>query len=213
MGGQTDIAYLFIKKKIMEGDYRPSQKLTENELSKIIGVSRNTVKNALLKLEQENLVTVEPNKGASIKSFTLEEVLNYFEIREVLEGLVVKTVAKVISDSELTQLQKVLEAMSVKLEHNRLDEYSHLNRQFHNNIYQLASNVQAVELINMIKTQLIRYHFRTILIPGRNQESMKEHQRIYEALEKHDELEAQAAVMNHVSNVRQTIKENYQLLI
>lgn len=213
MSGQTDTAYTYIKQKILEGEFRPAQKLTELQLSEAIGVSRNTVKKALLKLEQENLVTVEDNKGASIKSFTLDEVINYLEIREVLEGLVARAVAKSITDSELKQLKAILGTMTTSIENMKLDEYSKANKAFHSLIYSLAKNKQAVELINIISTQLIRYQFRTILVPGRTKGSYQEHQEIFDALSAHDEKRTEEAIRNHVSNVRQTIQDHYHYLI
>lgn len=213
MAGQTDMAYQYIKQKILEGEFRPAQNLTENQLSEVIGVSRNTIKKALLKLQQEKLVTIVDNKGASIRSFTLEEVINYLEIREVLEGLICRDIARDISHSELERLQITIEQMDINQQNNKFDDYSAGNKIFHNTIYKAAKNTQAVELINMISTQLIRYQFRTILVPGRNKVSFKEHLRIYEALKKHDEQEAEDAVRSHVSNVRQTIKENYYYLL
>lgn len=206
-------AYQFIKQKILDGSYKPSQKLTEIELAELIGASRNTIKKALLKLEQENLVEIEQNKGAYIKSFSLEEIVNYLEIREVLEGLVARTAAKNISDGELKQLEDILEQMDSHLQQNRFDEYSTLNKKFHQVIYQASKNQQAVEIVNVIRTQLSRFHFRTILIPGRNQNSYQEHKNIYEALKAHDEKLAQEAVMAHILNVRKTIHENYSLLV
>ncbi|MFJ9498995.1 GntR family transcriptional regulator [Brevibacillus centrosporus] len=206
-------AYQFIKQKILDGSYKPSQKLTEVELAEIIGASRNTIKKALLKLEQENLVEIEQNKGAYIKSFTLEEIVNYLEIREVLEGLVARTAAKNISDDELKQMKDILEQMDAQLKQNRFDEYSILNKEFHQVIYRASKNQQAVEIVNVIRTQLSRFHFRTILIPGRNQNSFQEHTKIYEALNAHDEEKAQEAVMAHIVNVRKTINENFSLLV
>ena len=212
MSGQTDIAYQYIKQKILDGELRPSQKLTENQLSEVIGVSRSTVKKALLKLEQENLVMVEDNKGASIKSFTLDEVINYLEIREVLEGLVARTVARDIGATDLKKLRAILGNLSVHLQHNRFDEYSAGNKELHNVIYMAAKNKQAVDLISKISTQLIRYQFRTVLVPGRIQQSYQEHSQIIEALAAHDENRAEEAVRIHIANVRQTIIQNYQYL-
>ena len=187
MSRPMEMAYEYIKQRILDGTYHPSQKVTELELAEVVGVSRNTIKKALLKLEQENLVKIEKNKGAYVKSFTLEEVLNYLEIREVLEGLVAKTAAENISDADSRKDEerpgfdgKPSEEMK------RFDEYSNLNKEFHNIIYQASRNVQAVEMINIIKNQLLRYHFRTILVPGRNKSSYKEHQNIFAALKARD---------------------------
>jgi DNA-binding GntR family transcriptional regulator len=213
MSRPTDFTYQFLKEKILDGTYKPSQKVTENELSEIIGVSRNTVKKALLKLEQENLVKIENNKGAFIQSFTQEEVLNYLEIREVLEGLVARSAAKHISDHELQKLEGVFGEMSLHIQNNSFDEYSHLNKEFHNIIYNASKKEQAVNMINMIKTQLLRYHFRTILVPGRNQDSYNEHKTVLEALHAHDEELAETAVKAHIANVRNTIEKNFNYLL
>lgn len=213
MNRQTDLAYDYIKTRIIEGSYKPSQKLVESDLSEIIGVSRNTIKKALLTLQSENLVEIESNKGAIVKSFTLEEVIHYLEIREALEGLVAQKAAKNLVDADITKLEEILNNMARCLENNKFDEYSSLNRTFHEIIYNASGNAEAVELIMIIKTQLIRFHFRTILVPGRNQESFKEHEQIIEALRSRNEREAEEMLKKHIANVRRTIEENYNYLI
>lgn len=213
MSRPMEHAYEFIKEKILDGSYKPSQKLTESELSEIIGASRNTIKKALLKLERENLVTIENNKGAYIKSFSLEEINHYLEIREVLEGLVAKTAATSIGDDDLNKLEETLLQMGEHLKQNQFDDYSKLNKEFHKIIYHASKNQQAVDMVNIIRTQLSRYHFRTILIPGRNEHSYQEHKRIFDALKSHDAELAEEAVMYHISNVRQTINDNFSYLL
>lgn len=213
MVSQTEQTFRFIKEQIMNGTLKPSQKLTETYLAKLCGVSRNTVKKALMMLERENLVEVEPNKGATIKSYTLEEIVNYLEIREVLEGLVARSAARNIGDEELEKLQDVFDQMTVKLAEHRFDEYSMLNRQFHDVIYGASPNSQAVQMINTIKTQLNRIHFRTILIPGRSDASYQEHKAILEAIKERREEETEQAVRRHVANVRLAIVNNYHILV
>ncbi|MEB3103952.1 GntR family transcriptional regulator [Ferviditalea candida] len=213
MSSQLEYAYRFIKQGILDGTYKPSQKLVETQLSDLIGVSRNTVKTALLKLEQENLVKIESNKGATIKSFSLEEVENYLEIREVLEGLIIRSAAPNFTEEDLQNMEQIMLQMGNYLHENKYDDYSKKNNEFHNMIYKLAKNSQAVKMVNVIKTQLIRYHFRTILIPGRSEKSLQEHQAIYHALKTRDISSAEEKMKRHVANVRNTIKENFQLLL
>jgi DNA-binding GntR family transcriptional regulator len=213
MSKQTDAAYQYIKQRILEGSYKPAQKLNESELAEAIGVSRNTVKKALLSLQQENLVQIEDNKGASVQSYTLEQVKNYLEIREVLEGLVARKAAGNISDEELNELEQVLARMHLCIQENKLDEYSRSNQDFHKVIYNTSKNDEAVEMITIIRTQLIRYHFRTILVPGRTQASYNDHLRIFEALKARDGKAAEEAVRDHIANVRVTIEKNYNYLI
>ncbi|MFD0677691.1 MULTISPECIES: GntR family transcriptional regulator [unclassified Paenibacillus] len=213
MSNQTEYAYKYIRERILDGTFKPTQKLIESQLSELISVSRNTVKKALLKLEQENLVKIENNKGATIKSFTLEEVKNYLEIREALEGLIARSAAKHITDAEVDALEQLLLRMGDFLKQNQFDEYSKLNKEFHSIIYKASRNIQATEMVNMIKTQLMRFHFRTLLIPGRNESSFNEHQMIFTTLKNHDSEKAEEAIKQHISNVRKTIENNYQYLL
>ncbi|OUM98631.1 MAG: transcriptional regulator [Paenibacillaceae bacterium ZCTH02-B3] len=213
MGKQSETAYRLIKDRILDGTYKPTQKLVESQLAEEIGVSRNTIKKALLMLERENLVEIEDNKGATIKSFTLEEIVNYLEIREALEAIVARNVARHITADDIRRLENILAEMRAHLEQHQFEEYSAKNREFHSIIYGASTNRQAVEMINIIRTQLNRYHFRTILVPGRNLESYREHERILEALKSRDPDRIEEAVRHHIASVRRVIEENYQILI
>lgn len=67
------------------------------------------------------LVVVEPNKGAFVKSFTLEEVVHYLEIQEAHERLVCKKAAQNLTDAELKEMSDVLKAMLNHLNNNEFD--------------------------------------------------------------------------------------------
>lgn len=209
----AEIAYEFIKDRILDGVYFPSQKLIENDLALEIGVSRNTVKKALLKLEQENLIVMENNKGATIKAFTIEEIQNYLKIREVLEGLIAADAAAKITDEEIAKLEEILEQMRTDLAEGNFDAYSQGNLKFHDVIYQASNNKQAVELVKIIKQQLKRLQFRTILVPGRNESSFKEHSDILSSLRNREVELSERLVKKHVANVRETIVQHYNVLI
>ena len=167
MSRPVDTAYLYIKEKILNGTFKPSQKLNEIDLANEVGVSRNTVKIALLKLQQEQLVEVLSNKGANVKSYTIDEIVNYLEIREVLEVLVAVNATSNITDQQIEKLSKILRKMEEHHQNNRFEEYSKLNKVFHQVIYDACSNKQAVEMINIIKTQLARFQIRTLLVAAR----------------------------------------------
>lgn len=210
---QADLAYHYMKDKILNGEFKPAEKLIETHLAELIGVSRNTVKKAFLKLEQENLVVIETNKGASVKSFSLEEIINYMEIQEVLENLIIAPAVTNISKKELQKLKSLIEQMRRFLEQQQFEEYSECNRKFHDVIYGVAQNKQAVEMIKQIKTQLLRYRFRTVLVPGRSEASYQEHVNIYQAFADRDYVSAQKAIQSHIRKVKETIKLHYRYLI
>jgi len=213
MAVQTEYAYDYIRNRILDGTYLPSQRLLENKLSEEIGASRHTIKKALLRLAQDNLIKLEDNKGAMIRSFALEEVVNYLQIRKVLEGLICGLAAKNIPDAGLDNLERILSEMKALLAEGRNDEYSVLNKEFHNIIYTASNNPNAVDIVQSIKTQMIRLQFRTSLIPGRMRSSFEEHSKIFAALKAHYEAMAEEAAKEHISNVMRAIQDNYRLII
>ena len=209
----AEIAYEYIKDRILEGTYHPSQKLIENDLALEIGVSRNTVMKALLKLEQENLVVLEKNKGATIKSFSLQEIVNYLKIREVLEGLIGYSAASNITEEDIGRLEQIVGDMKEFVKENNFDAYSGQNLKFHEVIYNASDNEQAVDMVKIIKQQLKRLQIKTLLVPGRNDRSLQEHTNILEALRERDPDKVERYLKEHVANVRSTIENNYSFLM
>ena len=211
MSRAFDTAYNYIKENILTGVYLPSQKLIEVELSDVTNVSRNTIKKVLLTLEQENLVNLEKNKGAIVKSFNLQEVINYMEIRILLEGLIAGSAAEKISDQQLDQLQEILTEMSEHLEKKAYADYSACNRKFHDIVYTASGNKQAAEMARKIRVQLQRISGKTLAISDRPSSSYKEHVMIYEALKNRDGEKAKELIATHTSHVKNIIIDNYLL--
>jgi len=201
----NQIAYEFIRSRILDGTFRPAQRLVESQLATDIGVSRNTVKKVLLQIEQEHLITLEDHKGARVLSPTIEEIQEYYEIRRSLEVLVVRSAVKRISDTDLQKMRTILTKMQELKALNDFDNYSKCNRQFHDIIYEASGRPITVEMIKGIKNQLIRFQFRTMLVPGRSDNSILEHTDLLEALVVRNEEAASEAIARHIDNVASTI--------
>ena len=212
MSSPGEKVYEIIKQRIINHIYVPSQTLVESTLAEELGVSRNTVKKALMQLVNEKLVELEVNKSAKVKSLTIEEAVHLLEIRERLEGLIAYRAAQVITEKELDIIRNNLKQMKELIKENKLIEYSAINDTIHHVIYDICPNREAVEMIQSIRLQLRRYNKRTILISGRSTDSYSEHEALYKALEAHDPEEAERVMRQHIKNVRRTLKENYSVL-
>lgn len=211
--GQSVSVYESLKKKIEEGQLSPGENLREMELSGLYNVSRNTIKKALLMLERDTLVVIEQNKGAKVRSYSLEEVLDFLEIRSVLEGFITRLSCLSISDSQLDKLKDILIVMKELKEKNELISYSQNNQKFHEIIYDSCPNKTAMNLLVNLKRQMKKYNTKTILIPGRSGQSFVEHQAIFEALKNGNSDEAEKLMVKHILNVREVFSKNYQLLL
>ena len=108
---QTITVYNALKEKIISGVLSTAESLPEAELAAQHGVSRNTIKKALLMLESEGFVTIEQNKGAKVRAYSKREVIEYLEVREALEGLLIRQTVPVITEKEIASLEDCLAQM------------------------------------------------------------------------------------------------------
>lgn len=213
MRDQTSQVYQELRKRILDGVFRPAESLTEVALAAELGASRNTVRKALLKLESENLVVIEENKRARVRWFSAEEALQYLEVRELLEGFVIRQSVPLLGSAEIEEMRCILAEMKKCLDLRDLLQYSQNNWRFHDVVYRVCPNRPAVDMIMVIKNQLKRYNIRTVLIPGRGDDSFSEHTAILRALELKDAGEAEMLMRRHMANLMTVLRKNFELLL
>ncbi len=206
------MVYAALKEKILNGGFSPSESLPETELAAAHGVSRNTVKKALLMLESEGLVTIEQNKGAKVRAYSKREVLEYLEVRETLEGLLIRLSLPLITDAQIHAMSDQLEQMRRHKAEGDLQAYSKSNRAFHQVLYNVCPNKTMVDIITNLKDQMRKYNSKTILIPGRCEQGLHEHEQILAAITARDVRKAEKAMTQHIRNVRQVFDQYFDLL-
>ena len=201
----NEIAYDFIKSRILDGTYRPAQRLLEAQLADEISVSRNTVKKALLKLVQEQLVTMKDNKGAAIRSLDIDEVVQYLQIREELEVIIIRAAVENIDEESIKKLEDIFHTMEELSKRQEFDTYSKNNTSFHSIIYHASRKPIITSYCLGIKTQLSRFQIKTMLVPERSRQSLVEHRAILEAMKSRNADDAEQAIRAHMGNLLQTI--------
>lgn len=209
---QSVIVYEDLKAKIEKGIYSPAESLPEVELATEYGVSRNTIKKVLLMLANDNLVSIERNKSAKVRSYSLKEVLDFLELRSDLEGFIARKAVPAITDAQIVAMEGILSEMKEFQAKRELLSYSQRNQLFHQILYDACPNRTAVDVTVALKKQMSKYNTKTILIPGRDAQSFSEHSAILDAVRRRDADEAGRLVSRHIDNVRQTFREHYDLL-
>lgn len=100
-----------IREKILSGEFEAGQRIKENEIAELFGVSRGPVREALRQIEQEGLVTYESNIGCSVTSITQRDIYEISWLRATLEMLAVRLCRGEISPETLRQMEESLERM------------------------------------------------------------------------------------------------------
>jgi DNA-binding GntR family transcriptional regulator len=204
---RVEITYQRLKRDIMEGLYTPRQRLIETDIAPILGVSRATLRAALLRLQHEGFVEIQPNRGAQVRAFSVEEATRILQVREVLEGLAAGLAAEKATAAQLAELHDLVMEMGKTLAADDLLGHLPLVGRFHQHIVEMAGNEFIDQFLGMLRAPLIRHQFRVILVPGRKDESLAEHREILSYLTGRDAIGAERAMRRHIAALRTSLQQ------
>ncbi|MCM8551497.1 GntR family transcriptional regulator [Streptomyces sp. STCH 565 A] len=196
-----------LRQAILRGEVAPAQRLVENELAEQFGVTRASIRAALIDLEAQGLVERIRNRGSRVRVVTVEEAVAITECRLVLEGLCAAKAAAAVDDGQVARLRDLGSAMRTAVAAGEPLTYSDLNHELHARIREFSGQQTAVELLERLNAQLVRHRFQLALRPGRPQQSLKEHLAMVEAIEARDPQAAEAAVRAHLTSVIEALRD------
>lgn len=201
----ADAVYVQLREELIAGDLLPQQRLVEADLCSRLHTSRGTVRAVLLRLEHEGLVVREPYRGAHVRVIDEKEAVEITEARAVLEALAARHAALMATDDDVAAIRAIHAEMRPALKSGDLLAYSDANRRLHARIIEASRHATAQRLLSELKAQLVRYQYRTILVPGRPQQSLAEHTALVDAIVRRDPDRAAAAMMAHLNGVVTTL--------
>ena len=199
-------AYELLQAAIVDGKLQPNERLVESDLIRMLPASRSAVRTALVRLTQEGLVEHEPNRGAKVRLIDEHEAAEILESRMVLEGLAARYAARHATKADVTELRAILEEMRGLLDHGDLLGASGLNARLHARLLEIAQHGTVSRLVAALSSQLVRFQYRTILVPGRAEQSHAEHRAIVEAIADGDPDAAEQAVRTHLGHVVEALR-------
>jgi len=203
-----DEVYRELHDAIVSGRLQPNERLVEADLVEALGVGRTTIRTALIRLEQEDLVERERNRGARVRMVSLPRAIEILQAREVLEGLTASRAAEHITAKEAAALRTDLAAQRKQLDRGDLLAASDANAAFHRRIVAIARHETAERLISSLHAQMVRFQYRTILSPGRSESSFGEHLAIADAIAAGDPRAAERAMRKHIANVTAALRDS-----
>lgn len=203
--GSLDV-YRRLREGIIAGRFVPNERLVEANLSKALGAGRTAIRAALVRLDQEGLVTREHNRGARVRLVSDGEALQIEEVRAALERLLARQAAAKATAGDIRELRHVLVDMRKRYASGDAIGYSELNPKFHQLIWAAARNPTAGRLVGTLKSQSLRFQYQTMLRPGRTERSLREHELVFSAIVAHDPEAADAAMRDHLEEVLETLR-------
>ena len=201
--------YEELRRAIVSGELLPGERLLEEDLSERLGLGRAAIRMALVRLEHDGLVQRERHRGARVRRVSESEAVEILEARAALEGLAARHAAINATASEVDALRAIVAEMRDLRERGDLLGVSNANARLHGKILDLSRHDTARRLSRTLSSQLVRFQYRTVLLPGRPERSYAEHSRIVEAIAAHDPDAAEDAMRSHLSHVAEALRSHH----
>ncbi len=200
-----------LKNAIVAGKLAPGERLSEEKLAGSLKVSRVPLHEALRRLEAEGYVTFLSNNDVRVSKPTLEEILDYYSIAGVLEGLAARLAVERAYPEEISHLRELHQLLKEAYREKDLDRYFEANSHFHHFIAEIARSERLYRLIREMRQEMQKTRLLALRLPQRLDYSMREHDQILDAfLKKNPEL-AEGTVMKHLNNQMNALKKALEL--
>jgi DNA-binding GntR family transcriptional regulator len=193
-------AFRELRRSIIMGHRRPGERLSLDELVKTYNSSITPLRDALQMLNQEGLIAIKPRSGYFVRSITLRELHELFEVREILELVAVERAAQHMTEKMLYELEHV-HAGYTGDDDESYDRYTDENRRFHCLIAEASGNQELAQMLGHLHDRLAR--FMVLRGAGKSQEHT--HKPIVEALRARDAEAARQAMRAEISETRDII--------
>jgi DNA-binding GntR family transcriptional regulator len=185
---------------VVSGTLEPGQHLVETELARVLGVSRQPVREALHRLQAEGWVDLRPNQGAFVHVPTEQEVDQLLDVRELLEAETARLAAVTATPEGAARLRAIWHEGEAAVESGDVGSVVAANNAFHAAVATMAGNQVLADLIEIVGRR-VRWYYR-LVVPARGRESWTEHQELIVAIEGHDEERAVMIARRHTERTR-----------
>ena len=197
--------YRILREQIIQAELLPGERLSESDVAKNLLVSRQPVREAFIKLSEEGLVHVLPQRGTYVTKISVASVMDVLFVREAIEADIVRQVAKVHTADVVSELRRQL-AEQKQVAHDDRVQFLRLDELFHYTLAAAAGKSYAWSVIESVKAQMDRVRFLSVdemhisLL-------IEQHERIVNQIEAGDQAGAEEALRSHLREILKSLPE------
>ena len=198
----SQVAYQGIRRMLYAKELVPGQRIAYRDLAERLQMSPTPIIHALKWLELQGFVLHEPNRGYSMAPFSLQELEELYELRELIEPSLIPATVEHIDKNGLVQLKAALDAHLAAEREFYLKERLFKNREFHMTLASLSGKQTQIRILrNVFDMLFLKYggnYFPTASLTFTDQE----HQEVYDAIALRSLERAQSVLKNHLTNMK-----------
>ena len=208
-------AYEQIKKKILQNQLDSKRPLDEKVFSKEFSTSRTPVREALIMLEREGLITRQDGKGFYLKQFSMKDIQDLYEFREINETGMAGLILSKLSPEKIEALSDILDQIQPLIQKGTPGEILDKSFEFHMKFIELCENPAIVEALKNCHEKILRVAW-SCKEQATSYEDFQEHRKILSALKKRDIGKLQVTIREHIqmakTNALNILKSNIERL-
>jgi len=210
-----DFVYETLKKNIMELRLEPGRFISEKELVEMLQVSRTPIREALVKLTQEELIATTPQKGSIISLIDLQHAEESRFVRKTLESAVVREACELLGKEQLLHLQNLVSLQELCASEQNYERLFELDEEFHKSIMIGCGRARTWGLIQQMATHDNRIRFLRLASDFDWQIILAQHHGIVRAIKEKDPDQAEKMLRDHLELVvieKENLKQKYAKL-
>lgn len=200
----NEIAVGLIREAILGGRIPAGARLKEGELAERLGISRTPIREALLVLHEQGLVELSPNRGARVRTYSLEELDDMYHVRALLEGFAARLAAARLSSEAVQQLRASCQRFA-ELAPDDVERLVEENMFFHTTVLEGTGRPRLVEMARKVIQLPLVYRSFHWYSPAQKDASSHYHEQLTLAFEARDPDLAELLMCAHVLGARQTL--------
>lgn len=208
-----DYVYEVLKENIISLKLEPGTNISEKEISEMIQVSRTPVREAFMKLAQEELLEIYPQRGTYVALIDLNHVEDARFIREVLERASVKEACKSFDRESLLLLENNLGMQKISVEEKNYSRLFELDEQFHYTIASGSGKELIWKTIQQMNSHLNRFRLLSLAANYNWELILSQHEEIIHAIKEKDEEKADRVMGEHLRKMlfeKESLKKEYK---
>lgn len=176
--------YEQIRQAITSGTIEAGQRLICSQVGEQLGVSSMPVRNALMRLQAEGLVTRIPHREYVVTAFSSKDIKDLYDLRAVVDGFAGRLAAQNLTTEGLEELQSIVAQAEEMLAAGDIDALRAVNRGFHEAITKIAGNQQLTGILQILQQRSQNYTAAYYALPGVPEKTIQDHRKILNALGK-----------------------------
>jgi len=201
----VDQAARVLREAILSGEIPSGGRLKQLQLAGQLGISRTPLREALMKLEQEGLIEVLPGGGLRTALLNLDEAVELYDVREVLDGLAARLAAQRSTEPGVRELERHLARMEEARDRQDAHRWFVFHVAFHDAIFRASGNSRLQALSAVVRLSIQRFHPVLLTTPNRLADAYREHREIFEAISVHDPESAERLARAHIANAKEVV--------